>query len=104
MIKKIERIKPVIEQLLKERPECRDNDQLLILCVWATQNPKLENGMYTFRNFATKFLNDEYANTESIRRSRQKIQEEQPELQGKNYKGRKTAANDMRDGINNIKT
>jgi len=100
MIKKIKKIKPVVERLLKEKPECRDNDQLLILCVWARQNPQLRQSMYAFKSFAFMFLKNGYANTESIRRSRQKVQEEQPELRGKSYKGRKNAEEDMRDGIN----
>lgn len=66
----------------------QDSDELLTLKVWAEQNPKLRNKEYPFMNFAINFKEGAYHKTESIRRSRQKLQEEFPNLRGKTYKAR----------------
>jgi hypothetical protein len=40
---------------------------------------------HSFREFGIDFIKGQYADPESIRRSRQKIQELYPDLRGKNY-------------------
>lgn len=82
------KISHIVKKLLATNADCRDSDELLILKVWAEQNNKLRNKDYPFRNFAIDFKHKNYASTESIRRSRQKLQEEFPNLRGKSYKAR----------------
>lgn len=101
LIKKISRIKPVVKRILTNYPETRDNDKLLILKVWAEQNPELRNPSYRFLQFAGDFLENNYIDPESIRRSRQKLQEESPELRGKLYEERHKEGSKTRKDINN---
>ena len=84
---KIKKTKEVVKKILLNVPECKDNDLLLILKVWAIENPELRNDI-SFKEFAKDFLNGKHTNTESIRRSRAKLQEEEPTLRGSNYKKR----------------
>lgn len=81
-MKNIFKIADTVEKILREQPETRDDDKLLILKVWAEQNPELRNPNFNFLSFGEGFLRGRYANPESIRRSRQKIQEHMPELAG----------------------
>jgi len=62
-----------IKQLLTDYPELRDSDKALEWEVWMREGIHLENREHFIRH-AT--------NPESIRRSRQKIQEHFPELRG----------------------
>lgn len=88
MKKAILKIKDTVEQLLTEYPETRDNDELLILKVWALQEPRLRSAGYAFYEFAVKYKVGKFANAESIRRSRAKLQEVNPSLRGKRYEER----------------
>jgi hypothetical protein len=98
---KIDNIKKTVLKILMEEPETRDNDRLLILKVWAIQNPLLRTHSMTFREFSIHFIAGRYTDTESIRRLRQLIQMRHPELRGKFYKERKKDLNkEMRDNIN----
>jgi hypothetical protein len=45
-------------------------------------------------------MKDKYANSESVRRSRQKLQEENEELRGIRYKSRSKAQVEVRNNIN----
>lgn len=92
-------VKDVVEKLLREQPETRDNDNLLILKVWAEQNPKLREGDSSFWGFAKDFIDGKYAPAESIRRSRQKLQELNVELQGKSYKKRQKEQDKVKEDL-----
>lgn len=85
MITKVKIIKVVVLDMLTRFPETRDNDRLLMIYVWCIQNPLLKPFGFPFRDFANEFIYGHYADPESIRRTRQKIQEQHPELRGKSY-------------------
>jgi len=104
MIQKLNSVKDTVYKLLSEDLRTRDSDRLLILRVWATQNPSLRNSDYSFQRFALDFKAGEYADTESIRRCRQKIQEQHPELRGAMYKRRKDEEEIMRQEIGKMET
>jgi len=105
MINKVVSIKDAVKVILTNYPETRDNDRILMLKIWAYQNSELRHLDYMFLHFARGFINGEYADPESIRRSRQKIQEQHPELRGEHYKEKKyNLEPEMRDGINKLKT
>lgn len=83
--------KEKVEKLLSEKPHLRDNDHKLIANIWHKElldtgvEPKSITGfefLFTFSN------SDVLSNPESIRRCRQKIQEETPELRGNSWKER----------------
>lgn len=92
MIAKIKNITGTVRRILINHPETRDDDHLLYLKVWAEQNPQLRTPSTTFYGFAQDFLAERYADTESIRRTRQKLQEQHPELRGKKYRARMAAS------------
>lgn len=98
MVKKIESISDTVRVVLMVIPETRDNDKLLMVHVWYRQNERLSDT--TFRKFAVDFVEGRYADTESIRRSRQKLQELYPELRGEKYKARQEEEEpDMRENM-----
>lgn len=81
-------------------PDTRDDDNLLMLKVWKRQNPDLAN--ISFLEFSQKFVEKHYSNPESIRRSRQSIQEKEPDLRGKKYYERKGEEQKVAAEINTI--
>lgn len=103
MINKIDNITKTVKWLLQRFPETRDNDRLLIVKVWAEQNPQLRDGI-SFKQWAVDYISDNYADAESIRRSRQKIQEQHPELRGKSYAERQRLESKVRQGIVELNT
>lgn len=100
--KRIIKIKDIVKQILIEEPRTRDDDRLLILKVWKAQNSNIMN--MSFVNFGSLFLQKKFSDTESIRRSRQKIQEDHPHLKGKNAILRNEGEEEMKTFINTIHT
>ena len=86
----ITKVSEIVEQVLIDHPETRESDEMLILKVWAFQNPEIRSKSFSFIDFSHGFLRKKFHSTESIRRSRQKIQEIRADLRGLNYKNRKT--------------
>ena len=99
MIKEIKRVKPLVEQLLKEFPLTRDNDNLLLLKVWAEQDNTLRKEKL-FSDFSIGMIAGKYMKFESVSRARRKAQEENPELRGRYYKDRKELSEEVRLNIN----
>ena len=95
----IPKVSSVVKKILLEHPLTRDSDELLILNVWATQEPKLRDNSYRFIDFAKDFMNCQYYSTESIGRARRKIQEEFPQYRGDNYKTRQRHQQDVKDQL-----
>jgi len=71
--------KKLITSLLTSYPELRDNDRKLCLAVWAKEMK--EKG---YKSFSEGYKRD-LTLAESIRRTRQKIQEYDESLRGKGY-------------------
>jgi len=94
-------VKDLVTMILTENPQTRDDDNLLILKIYAEYEPGLRLPTFKFRTFAENFLKGKYPSTESIRRSRQKIQELHPELRGKNYKKRHQ---EQKNVVNQVKS
>ena len=93
----------VVKSALVNAPESRDSDELLILKVWAIQKPELrDNKSFTFRDFSILFKDKKLFSTESIRRSRQKIQEEIEGLRGDNYKSRHKHQNKVKGDLKEL--
>lgn len=73
-------IKLIVQRLLEEQPALRDNDNLLMSRIWKEQSNIL--------NFFQRFESGKLHSPESIRRTRQKLQEEFPHLRGQLYEVR----------------
>lgn len=82
-------IKVLVKSILQENQTTRDDDTLLLFKVWEAQGFKIPDEV------ASKIMS--YAvKPESVRRLRQKIQEESSHLRGKNYSLRHEEADRMR--------
>jgi len=102
MLTKIENIKETVKELLLQFPETRDNDNKLLLKVWCLQNPRLRTDhSFAFFLFGNDFANGLYADPESVRRTRQKLQEAYPNLRGEKYKMKMQHADYVRKEIKN---
>tara|TARA_R110000751_G_scaffold15179_3_gene49003 strand:- start:511 stop:804 length:294 start_codon:yes stop_codon:yes gene_type:complete len=82
---KILKNKEVVKKILIKFPETRDCDKKLTARFWSWEKRKKN----ITGDFLTEFYNGKFANAETIRRSRAKLQENEPELRGKNYMIRK---------------
>lgn len=82
------KIKDKVRVLLERCPETRDNDNLLISDFWKAEMIYNKNEVLYTLNFLDLFARGDFTNPESIRRCRQKLQEENPALRGTNYKQR----------------
>ena len=80
--------KDVIIDLLTHKEHLRDNDQALIANIWWRELVLLGKDRTTAFDVLKLFSEGKLTNPESIRRSRQKIQEEQPALRGDSYYAR----------------
>lgn len=93
-------VKKSVEQILRKHPKARDDNKLLILKVWASQNDMLRSELFSFRDFADGFLAGKYGNIESITRASRMLQEKNPELRGANYNVRMKIGLQTRLNIN----
>lgn len=75
-------------KLLNEEPRCRDNDELLIATIWWQECTDKQMSAFGFLMNYSKRL---YTSAESIRRCRQKLQQEFPGLRGKTWMERHNA-------------
>lgn len=95
---RINLLKERIYKLLVDNGNLRNSDQKLIALIWFQECSKL-NVMTAF-DFLQKFSRGEFTNPESIRRTRQKIQEEIPALRGTNYKKRQENQTNIKKQLN----
>lgn len=81
----------IVQQLLTDHPEMRDNDYLLMVTIWKTKS--------NWFNFFKMFVNGELDCPETIRRSRQRVQQLHPELRGKVYELRQQNQNKIKQEL-----
>ena len=91
-----EKLKERVKRLLTEQIETRDNDNLLISQIWLEEGVPLES-----INFLVKYSKGGFTSAESIRRARQKLQEENESLRGEKYNERQRRGEEVRQTINN---
>lgn len=72
---------------LNNDPVCRDNDNMLIAKVWFDEMSNDQKTEPTVQ-FLIDFSEGKYSSAESIRRCRQKLQQEYPGLRGRSYMAR----------------
>lgn len=83
MIQELKNIKELVREMLIKYPETRDDDMYLHAKVMYIQNPQLKNMMWI--EWAKQIRDKKYIKPETVRRVRQKLQEECSSLRGKEY-------------------
>lgn len=71
-------------KLLNEDARTRDSDELLTALIWYKETDRT----MTSYDWLLKYSRREFTSAESIRRCRQKLQEQLPGLRGKSYTAR----------------
>jgi len=89
------KLKERVRQLLIKHPKTRDNDNLLISLIWIDEDVPLNT-----TDFLVKYSMGDYSSAESIRRSRQKLQEAEESLRGETYHERQRKGEEVRQTIN----
>ena len=87
-------IKDVVIELLQKDHRYRDDDNKLLARIWYNESLKL--GCSGHLHFLKLLSDGKLTSPESIRRSRQKIQQEHPELRGKKYQLRQQEAEEFK--------
>lgn len=102
MIREMKTIKEKVRALLQESPHLRDDDNKLIANFFYHQIG--EDAVATMSGFdvLAKLAEGKLASTESIRRVRQKLQEQEPGLRGKSYKSRKEDGHNTKKEIKEL--
>lgn len=94
---KISHIAETVKSLMIKYPELKDDDKALIANVWYLEIPNITN-MNAF-DILQLYAKGQLTNSESIRRSRQKLQQENPELRGKVYEARHAEQEVVKDDL-----
>jgi len=76
----------IIKKILIEHEEIRDSDPKLICWVYTVTNPEILHLSFTKVMWNAKYYN--LPSFETVRRTRQKLQHDIPELRGKLYEKR----------------
>jgi len=94
-------IKEMVKHLLVTYPHLRDDDFKLVATYLLFEIGGREKAdKITATEFLKNYSEAKFTNFESIRRVRQKLQEENPELRGERWIERKTKGNNYRkDGL-----
>ncbi len=93
--------KQKVEHLLKTKPLTRDDDNLLLATYWYFEiRESIEN--LSAVEFLRLLTEGRLTGSETIRRVRQKLQEQNPTLRGKSYKARKKEETEVRNEIGKL--
>ena len=93
--------KQLIIKLLTKHEHLRDSDLALISNIWWIELKDAGLHESSIFDMLTYFSNDNLTNPESIRRARQKVQEEMPELRGKSYQKRHKEEKNFKEKVIN---
>lgn len=94
-------VKQRVRNILETNKEARDCDRLLISIIWEKEfrdtygNPDY----YDARTFFDELKEGLFTSSETIRRCRQRLQEENESLRGLKYKQRKQLGEEVRQSI-----
>jgi hypothetical protein len=101
ILEQIKTIKEKVKSLLENNPHLRDNDFKLIANFYFFEiGPGISK--MSAMQFLDMFANGKLSHSESIRRARQKIQEDNPNLRGKSYAPRNSDAKTFRKEVKNL--
>ena len=94
-----------VEKLLISYPHLRDSDEKLIANIWAQDVKSKQNstiGSMSAKEVLTLFANKNLTSSETIRRTRQKVQEKNENTRGSAWKMRHKEEVDTRQNINKV--
>jgi hypothetical protein len=102
--KKIYNSMDMIEIILNEYPETKDNDKLLISKMWEVEllNQNLDPKTTPIDMFFSLYERNVLSNADTILRARRKLQEQNEHLRGENWYKRHRESDHTRMDINNI--
>ncbi len=95
-------IKEKVAYLLEVKESLRDDDNKLIASFFVNEIGRAKIDTMSAMDLLELIGFGKLTSTESIRRVRCKLQEDRPELRGKNYKERQEEGNSVRGQINNL--
>lgn len=101
-LNELKNAKDIITSWLTNYPELRDNDAKLIANIWAKTIGKERFENMSARDLLQMYVDGDLPQVETIRRTRAKVQEHNPFLRGKSYKGRQDQGEVITKGIKNI--
>ena len=90
------KLKERVKELLVNQIDTRDNDNSLISQIWLDEGVPVNS-----IDFLIKYSKGGFTSAESIRRARQKLQEEHENLRGDKYNERQRKGEEVRQTINN---
>ena len=101
LIKEMSLVKDRVKALLRLHLHLRNSDNKLIANIWHQDllNKRLNPNLITANDLLSLYANEQLTNSESIRRVRQKIQEENPELKGTVNEARQKEGEEVRKQI-----
>jgi hypothetical protein len=88
-------VKQRVKSILEVNKDARDCDRLLISIIWSEDSCNIEDK----KDFLDMLINGELTSPETIRRCRQRLQEENESLRGYKYKLRKQLGEEVRNTI-----
>jgi len=94
--------KDVVSAWLQKHPQTRDSDLKLIANVWADKIGWDNLDTMSARELLKLMVNGVLPSSETIRRTRQKLQEENQDLRGKSYRERQNRGSSFRNDIKNL--
>ena len=89
-----------VERVLLDYPESRDNDNKLISTLWGFESTP----DCSIESFLSDFSKGYYSSPETIRRTRQLIQANNPNLRGENYGKRQNHTKTIKKELKEMKT
>ncbi len=92
------KIKPTVNELLEKNTNLRDDDYQLLARVWEEYLTSMgfNTATMTAKQLIAQISSGNLPNSESVRRSRAKLQEVNPELRGSKYYDRHNHAEDVK--------
>jgi hypothetical protein len=93
----------IVKHILTVSTNSRDDDSFILVTIWNKECDAL--GIDTRKGFLNAYYKKKLTSAESIRRTRQKLQELYPELRGEKYEDRKDRLEpEVRKEITNFKS
>lgn len=96
--------KEKVRFILNKHAKTKDSDTALITFFWHYELIKsgIDIDKITGRDFLHQIFYKKLTDTETIRRCRQKLQEQHPELRGSSYKSRQTESKTITKNIKHL--
>jgi hypothetical protein len=101
MFEQMKKSKDKVSYLLRNHPKLRDSDYKLIATYWHKEIGEDISSMSAF-DLLKKIAEGKLTSSESIRRVRQKIQEDNPELRGEVWLNKQLKSEEVRENIKHL--